>query len=250
MSHNMKNELPAHIAIIEDDPDIAALLQTSLQMDGFRTSSYGNGHSFRSVLDKIKPDVCLVDLGLPDQDGVELVETIISSSQAATIIISGRTGADEKINCLKIGADDYIVKPFEPDEVVARVHAVLRRTRKSIIPAKDQAVANFGNWQIDFNVYKLKWIGPEAGARDPVFLSHGEASVLKIFLDSANVLMTRTQILDKLTDDPDLNFDRSVDVRISRLRSKLEDDPRNPVLIKTVYGAGYLFVSNVKSLSS
>lgn len=239
------NKNDSHVAIIEDDPDISALLQTSLQQDGFRTSSFGNGASFLRVLDKIKPDVCLVDLGLPDQDGMKLMDTIISSTQAATIIISGRSDADEKITALKLGADDYVVKPFEPNEVVARVHAVLRRTRRTISSEKTNVIAAFGNWEIDFNTYKLSWVGEAARETQTIYLSHGEAAILKIFVDNPNRLLSRSQILDQITDDPDLNFDRSVDVRISRLRSKLEDDPRNPVLIKTVYGAGYLFVSQV-----
>ncbi len=240
------NKNDSHVAIIEGDPHISALLQTSLQQEGFRTSSFGNGASFLSVLDKIKPDVCLVDLGLSDQDGMELMDTIISSTGAATIIISGRSDAEEKIAALKLGADDYVEKPFEPNEVVARVHAVLRRTRRTKITSeKSNVIAAFGNWEIDFNTYKLSWVGEAEKETTTIYLSHGEAAILKVFVDNPNRLLSRSQILDQITDDPDLNFDRSVDVRISRLRSKLEDDPRKPALIKTVYGAGYLFVSQV-----
>jgi len=240
------NKNDSHVAIIEGDPHISALLQTSLQLDGFRTSSFGNGASFLSVLDKIKPDVCLVDLGLSDQDGMELMDTIISSTGAATIIISGRSDAEEKIAALKLGADDYVEKPFEPNEVVARVHAVLRRTRRTKVTSeKSNVIAAFGNWEIDFNTYKLSWVGETEKETATIYLSHGEAAILKVFVDNPNRLLSRSQILDQITDDPDLNFDRSVDVRISRLRSKLEDDPRKPALIKTVYGAGYLFVSQV-----
>mgnify|MGYP003721239421 CR=1 FL=1 len=115
----------------------------------------------------------------------------------------------------------------------------------SLTSEKSNVIAAFGNWEIDFNTYKLSWVGEAEKETQTIYLSHGEAAILKIFVDNPNRLLSRSQILDQITDDPDLNFDRSVDVRISRLRSKLEDDPRNPVLIKTVYGAGYLFVSQV-----
>ncbi len=237
------NKTDSHVAIIEGDPDSSVLLQTFLQQDGFRTSSFGNGSSFLSVMETIKPDVCLIALSLPDQDGMKLLDVIISSTDSASIIISDRSAADEKITALKLGADDYIVKPFEPNEVVARVHAVLRRTRRTKPSEKLNEIAAFGNWEIDFNTYKLSWVGEVE--KEDQYLSHGEAAILKVFVDNPNRLLSRSQILDQITDDPDLNFDRSVDVRISRLRSKLEDNPRKPVLIKTVYGAGYLFVSQV-----
>ena len=239
------NKSESHVAIIVDNPEMSAILQTSLQQDGLRTSSFGSGASFLNVLDRLKPDVCLIDLNLPAKDGLKVMDVVLTSTEAATILISGDATPEEKITALKSGADDYVVEPIEPNEVVARVHAVLRRTKRAQLPDKSNDIAIFGDWEIDFNTYKLSYLGKAEKEERTIYLSHGEAAVLKIFVENPNRLLSRSQILDQITDDPDISFDRSVDVRISRLRSKIEEDPRNPVLIKTVYGAGYIFVSQI-----
>lgn len=241
----MQEKIGRHVAIIENDPDTSALLQASLQSNGFQTTSFGSGRSFLDVIDKINPDVCIVDIVEDGRVGYRLIERIASFGTSGTIIISGQTDPEQIISALERGADDFVEIPFEPKELVARVQALLRRFGKTGQKEVRQTVAIFGNWQIDFNTYQLSWAGDPRRDIVPEYLSHGEAAILRVFADTPNRIMTRTQILDQISDDPDVSFDRSVDVRISRLRSKIEENTRKPEHIKTVYGAGYIFVADV-----
>ena len=156
----------------------------------------------------------------------------------AIIIISGRAQVQDRVTGLELGADDYVIKPFDPAEVVARIRA---RPRK---PAREAPrgghIARFAGWSADFDRYLLT--GPD-GAETP--LSHAEAEMLRMFLDSPRRLISRAQMLESLGGSAGDSFDRAMDVRISRLRTKLGEDPKNPRLIKTIYGAGYIFLSEV-----
>lgn len=227
------------IAILDDEPEIRRLLSSALEEAGFRTHSFARASEFEAALRRITPDACLIDLGLPDRDGLALVHRLATESGAAIIIISGRAQVQDRVAGLELGADDYVIKPFEPVEVVARIRARLRRP---VQPASHhpQTVA-FSGWTADFDRYLL--IAPD-GAEIP--LSHAEAEVLRMFTDAPRRLITRTQMLDTLGGSAGDSFDRAMDVRISRLRTKLREDPRNPQLIKTIYGAGYIFLAEVK----
>jgi DNA-binding response OmpR family regulator len=235
------SEAAAYVAIVEDDRDIADILQSALSKNGFETACFQSGSAFLQSLAKRAPDLCLIDLTLPDRDGLSIVAELRAHPGTASIIVSGRRELDTKLIGLELGADDYIVKPFEDKEIVARVRSVLRRMGNAADRDKKRRVARFSGWTTDFGVFEL--ISP-AGERTS--LSGGEARVLQIFLEAANRLLTRADLMDKLGIDSDANFDRSIDVRISRLRAKLEKDPRNPRFIKTVYGAGYLMAAQVE----
>lgn len=230
-----------YIAIVEDDRDIADILAAALGRAGYETESFDSGSSFIRSLARREPDLCLIDLCLPDRDGLSIVAELRSRPRIASIIVSGRQELDTKLVGLELGADDYIVKPFEDKEIVARVRSVLRRRDGVSGQEAKRRVASFAGWMADFGVFEL--VSP-SGERSS--LSGGEASVLRIFLESANRLLTRADLMDRLGIDADTNFDRSIDVRISRLRAKLEEDPRNPRFIKTVYGAGYLMAAQVE----
>lgn len=227
------------IAILDDEPEIRRLLSQALEQAGFRTQSFSRATEFEAALRRITPEACLIDLGLPDRDGLALVHRLATESGAAIIIISGRAQVQDRVTGLELGADDYIIKPFEPAEVVARIRARLRR------PAQTQrngaTTLRFAGWTADFDRYSLT--APD-GTETP--LSHAEAEVLRMFTDNPRRLITRAQMLETLGGAAGDSFDRAMDVRISRLRTKLREDPKNPRLIKTIYGAGYIFLAEIQ----
>jgi two-component system OmpR family response regulator len=227
-----------HIAILDDEPEIRQVLSNALQEAGFQTTTYARATEFEAALKRLTPDVCLVDLGLPDRDGLALVHRLALESGATIIIISGRAQVQDRVTGLELGADDYIIKPFDPAEVVARIRARLRKP--GALPEPRMARAQFNGWTAEFDRYVL--IDSEG---NEIPFSHAEGEVLRLFLDSPKRLISRTQMLDALGGSAGESFDRAMDVRISRLRTKLGEDPRNPRLIKTIYGAGYIFLGNV-----
>lgn len=225
------------ISILDDEPGIRDLLSETLQEAGFRTQTHGRARDFELALATQRPDVCLVDLSLPDTDGLAVVHRLALEQGAVVIIISGRAQVQDRIAGLELGADDYITKPFDPAEVVARIRARLRSPRASPEHGKR---AEFEGWTADFDAFTLN--GP--GAED-LPLSRAEAEVLRLFLTSPKRLISRNHMLETLGGTAGESFDRAMDVRISRLRSKLCEDPKNPKLIKTIYGAGYIFLGDV-----
>lgn len=227
------------IAILEDEPDIRRIMSDTLEAAGFRTMGFSRATEFEAALRHITPDACLVDLGLPDRDGLALVHRLAMESGAAIIIVSGRAQVQDRVTGLELGADDYIIKPFEPAELLARLRARLRRPAGKSTPDQ-RSRARFAGWTADFDRYALT--SPE-GAETP--MSHAEAEVLRIFLDASRRLISRAQMQESLGAAGGESFDRAMDVRISRLRAKLGEDPKNPQLIKTIYGAGYIFLAEV-----
>jgi two-component system, OmpR family, response regulator len=226
-----------YVAILDDEPEIRRMLAEALTEAGFRTQGFARATEFEAALKRATPDVCLVDLGLPDRDGLALVHRLALESGAAIIIISGRAQVQDRVTGLELGADDYIIKPFDPAEVVARVRARLRRGRDS---ARQGTTARFEGWEARFDAYLL--VAPD-GTEVP--FSHAEGEVLWLFLDNPRRLISRAQMQQALGGTAGESFDRAMDVRISRLRQKLGEDPRNPRLIKTIYGAGYIFIGDV-----
>jgi DNA-binding response OmpR family regulator len=226
------------VTILDDEPQIRLMLSEALTEAGFRTAAYSRATEFEAALRKSTPDVCLVDLGLPDRDGLAVVHRLALESGASIIIISGRAQVQDRVTGLELGADDYIIKPFDPAEVVARVRARLRDVRSR--PAQSDT-ARFEGWTAYFDRYVLI---DEAG--EEVSFSHAEGEVLRLFLDSPKRLINRQQMQEALGGAAGESFDRAMDVRISRLRTKLKEDPKNPRLIKTIYGAGYIFLGDVK----
>jgi DNA-binding response OmpR family regulator len=225
------------IAILDDEPQIRRILSDALGDAGFRTAAFARATEFEAALAATAPDVCLVDLGLPDRDGLALVHRLALESGAAIIIISGRGQVQDRVTGLELGADDYIIKPFDPAEVVARVRARLRKGREAGTAA---ATARFEGWTAHFDRYALA--APDG--REVPF-SHAEGEVLRLFLESPKRLISRAQMQESLGGAAGESFDRAMDVRISRLRTKLDEDPKNPRLIKTIYGAGYIFLGDV-----
>ena len=228
----------ALVAILDDEPEVRRLLQSALDEAGFRTVAFARATEFEAALNRVTPDVCLVDLGLPDRDGLAVVHRLALESGASIIIISGRAQVQDRVTGLELGADDYIIKPFDPAEVVARVRARLRKGRQDAAHAPQ--TARFNGWTAHFDRYLLV---SDAGAEVP--FSHAEGEVLRLFLDAPKRLISRAQMQEQLGGAAGESFDRAMDVRISRLRTKLGEDPKNPRLIKTIYGAGYIFLGDV-----
>lgn len=226
------------VTILDDEPAIREMLADALQDAGFRTMSFGRAREFEAALRTMTPDVCLVDLSLPDTDGLTIVHRLALEQGAIVIIISGRAQVQDRITGLELGADDYIIKPFDPSEVVARIRA---RLRKNTATAQSANTAHFAGWTAHFDRFTLV----DDKDAETTF-SHAEGEVLRLFLDSPKRLITRTQMQDALGGGAGESFDRAMDVRISRLRTKLREDPKNPQLIKTIYGAGYIFLGDVR----
>ena len=188
------------------------------------------------------PDLCIVDLGLPDADGLDVVRELQARYDCGVMVLTGRGYLSDRVMGLELGADDYIVKPFEPRELVARVRSILRRHDKSgsAAAAEPSRIAEFSGWRFLVDSNTLTAPGGQQWT-----LSSGEAQMLLVFLKRPNRILDREQLCGE-RDLPAL--DRSVDVRVSRLRRKLESDPEHPKTIRTVYGAGYLLAVEVKWL--
>ncbi|MFW2543001.1 response regulator transcription factor [Primorskyibacter sp. 2E107] len=224
------------VTILDDEPAIREMLSEALSEAGYRTMTFARATEFEAALRRTTPDICLVDLGLPDRDGLSLVHRLALEQGACVIIISGRAQVQDRITGLELGADDYIIKPFDPSEVVARVRARLRGPKRSATGM----TARFNGWTAHFDRFSLE----DTDSMETPF-SQAEGEVLRLFLESPKRLITRAFMQETLGGAAGESFDRAMDVRISRLRTKLREDPKNPRLIKTIYGAGYIFLGDV-----
>ncbi len=230
---------PALIFVIEDDLAVAKLVLASLTEFGFNCEGFQTGASVLRRMQSEKPDLCVVDLGLPDMDGIDLMRRITADSNTGVLILTGRGHTADRVMGLELGGDDYVTKPFESRELVARVRSILRRRMAAPCgtAGRQRRYANFLNWRIDCAANILR--APDGSEH---LLGTAETQVLRCFVERPHQILTREQ----LTGARDLSpTDRSIDVRISRLRRKIEVDPHDPVIIKTVYGAGYMFAANV-----
>ena len=233
-----------HVTIVEDDPDVRALLVRSLHADGYRVTALDRGAGIEELISSGQVDLVILDIGLPDIDGLTITQQIRRHSDVAIIIVSGRGDLADRVVGLEIGADDYITKPFEPREIQARVRSVLRRGRRqgecqSPVGELHQRFA-FGNWTLDTRAQSLH----DAEGR-PIGLTSGEFKLLETMVTRANRVLSRDQLMDACYGNNSPAFDRSIDVCIGRLRKKLQDDPRNPGIIRTVRNGGYMVAARV-----
>ncbi|NDY92852.1 response regulator transcription factor [Ideonella livida] len=226
--------------VVEDDEAVSRLVQLALHDFGFLTQPFRTGEAVLRRLRHDRPDLCIVDLGLPDMDGIELVRQIGSQCSAGVLILTGRGHTVDRVMGLELGGDDYMTKPFEPRELVARVRSILRRRAPAgavASPGGSRRYGHFAGWTLDLAAHLLR---AQDGAEH--LLGTAEAQVLRHFIERPHQILTREQLMGQRDLSP---TDRSIDVRISRLRRKLEQDAQNPKLIKTVYGAGYVFSAAV-----
>lgn len=227
------------IYLIEDDEEVARVVVRVLTEFEFLVEWFRDGSSVLRKLKTERPDLCILDLGLPDMDGVSLISQIGNHGQCGVLVLTGRSHPFDRVMGLEMGSDDYVVKPFEPRELVARVRSILRRTgcggREH--PTRARRYASFLGWTLDCAANTLR--SPDGVEH---LLSTAETQVLREFVERPHQILTREQLLGQRDLSP---LDRSIDVRISRIRRKIEADSQNPRIIKTVYGAGYMFTANV-----
>lgn len=229
-----------HILVVDDQPEIRTLVQEYLTGEGFRVSTAHDGAGMRRVLSQSPADLVILDLMLPGEDGLTLARSLRNQSSIGIIILTGRSETVDRIIGLEMGADDYLPKPFHLRELLARVKSVLRRVRGGESPPPARSRARFAGWNLDLSSRELT--SPTGRA---VRLTTGEFDLLSAFVTYANQVLSRDRLLDLARNREAGPFDRTIDVQVGRLRRKLEDDPQNPTLIKTVRGSGYIFTPAV-----
>jgi two-component system, OmpR family, response regulator len=234
-------ESPRHLLVVDDDPDIRELLSRYFGGHGFMVRSAADGSAMRAALAQAPADLVLLDLGLPGEDGLEITRWLRSHSQCAVIIVTGRGDSIDRVVGLELGADDYVAKPFELRELLARARSVLRRTATAAPAAPAPAAVEFEGFRLDPTARRLH--APD-GAE--VVLTSGEFDLLQAFLEQPNRVLSRDQLMNRLHGRDAGPFDRAIDVQVGRLRRKLEPEADPPNLIKSVRGAGYLFTARVR----
>ncbi|MGI6245741.1 MAG: response regulator [Pseudochelatococcus sp.] len=231
-----------HILIVEDDPDISALVARYLDNNGFRTSVAANGRAMDRILADARIELIVLDLMLPGEDGLSICRRLRSSSTIPVLMLTARGEEIDRIVGLEMGADDYLAKPFNPRELMARIRAILRRAAQDGGEVEDDVpLHTFEGWVVDARQRHL--VDPD-GAR--VSLTGAEFDLLMAFCTRSQRVLTREQLLDLTRGREPGPFDRSIDILVSRLRQKLERDPRDPRFIRTVRNSGYMFAVKVE----
>ncbi|WP_149194240.1 response regulator [Luteimonas suaedae] len=236
-------ETAPHIAIVDDHRDIRNLVGKYLDRHGYRISTAESAVALRRLLERSAPDLIILDVMMPGEDGLSLCRHLRGSTDIPVIFLTAMAEDLDRIIGLELGADDYLTKPFNPRELLARIKAVLRRVN-SLPPQRSRVKAKalrFDRWEL--NVGRRELLGADGVA---VPLSTAEFRLLGAFLDHAGLVLSRDQLLELTVGRAADCFDRSIDNQVSRLRKKIEADPRNPALIKTHWGGGYSFTAEVE----
>lgn len=232
-----------HVLVVDDDREIRDLLGRFLTKHGYRVTAVGDGKEMRRALADWNIDLVVLDLMLPGEDGLSLCRDLRVRSQIPVIMLTMMSEETDRIIGLEMGADDYLPKPFNPRELLARMKAVLRRAQHApAVPADARRkVLAFAGWQLDLGLRRL---GSPQGL--VVDLTTGEYDLLVAFVEHPQKVLNRDQLLDLTHGRAETPFDRSIDMQVSRLRQKIEPNPKEPELIKTVRGGGYLFTAMVE----
>ncbi len=235
-----------HILVVDDHHEIRDLLGQYLNRHNMRVTLAKNGASMREELDKHNDiDLIVLDLMMPGEDGLSLCRHVRSIDGPPIIMLTAMGEEADRIIGLEMGADDYISKPFSPRELVARIKAVLRRSQRSSQKESSQDSSDricFDRWILDNNLRQL-----EDDSELVIPLSTAEFRLLTAFVSNPRRVLSRDQLLDITQGREAMPFDRSIDNQVSRLRRKVESDPKNPILIKTVWGGGYMLTAEVQS---
>ncbi len=225
----------AKLLVVDDDPEILELTKAYLSKQGFIVDCVDSGESMEAYLGHSQPDLVLLDLMLPGEHGLDIARRLKKESNLPIIIVSAQGDDIDRIIGLEVGADDYLPKPFNPRELLARVRAVLRRVQVDQSSGSDDNIRRFGEFSLDLASHRL------SRADVVVPLTSGEFDLLSVLVEHPNKVLDRDRILDLLTGAERLPFDRSIDVRVTRLRGKIELDPSEPIHIRTIWGKGYMF---------
>jgi two-component system OmpR family response regulator len=233
-----------HALIVDDDAQIRELLSAYLIAYGMQGDGVGDGDAMRDALRKRAYDIVILDLMLPGDDGLTLCRELRAQSNTPIIMLTARGESTDKVVGLELGADDYIVKPFDPRELVARINTVLRRGQ--LRAGDDSGAIEFAE-NVYFEGWQLNRTTRQLTTPDNLVvpLSNAEFRLLWTFIERPGRILTRDQLLDAARGKTAEAFDRSIDLLVSRLRQKLDDDPKAPTLLKTVRGEGYLFDAKV-----
>ncbi|MBY8332551.1 response regulator [Qipengyuania pacifica] len=241
----MTEPAPTTLLLVDDEPTLREPLAEYLTRQGFVVQEAESAAAARTKLAQATPDLVLLDIMMPGEDGLSLCRHLVESRRLPTILLTARGEAMDRIIGLEIGADDYVTKPFEPRELVARIRSVMRRAERPAAPATDdELLYEFEGWQLDPLKHRLT--DPD-GALVP--LSTAEFRMLRAFCDHPRQVLDRDRLLDMVQGREAHLFDRAVDNQISRLRRKIEADSRDPRFIQTVRGGGYRFATDVARLS-
>ncbi|WP_126173227.1 response regulator [Altericroceibacterium xinjiangense] len=241
----MNETAPIRLLLVDDEPSLREPLAEYLTRQGFAVREAEDAAKARTALLEQTTDLVLLDIMMPGEDGLSLCRHLIETKQLPVILLTAKGEPMERIIGLEVGADDYVTKPFEPRELVARIRSVLRRAGRTAPAPELDALYEFENWRLDPLKYKLT--DPE-GTTVPI--SSVEFRLLKAFLDHPRQVLDRDRLLDMVQGREAHLFDRAVDNQVSRLRRKLEVDSRDPKLIQTVWGGGYRFAADVRRVAA
>ena len=234
-----------HIAILDDEVDVTLLLVNYLQSHGYRVTPVHNGPALMALMPVDPPALVLLDLGLPGEDGFSIARQLREHWHCGLVIVTGRGDSVDKVVGLEVGADDYVTKPFDLRELLARIKAVLRRTSpsESSLPAAAGSARSkfrFASWELDTSARRLT--SPQG---QDVALTGGEFDLLRAFAQHPGRVLSRDFLIEQTRGREAGPFDRTIDVQVGRLRKKLEADAEDPQIIKSVRGAGYILVPPV-----
>jgi len=237
----MNEAAPPRLLLVDDEAALREPLAEYLSRQGFSVAQAASATEARSRLREWEPDLVLLDIMMPGEDGLSLCRHLVEAKSIPVIFLTARGEATDRIVGLEIGADDYVVKPFEPRELVARIRSVLRRAMRGGPQRAESESFVFDGWRLD--PLKRRLIDPEGAL---VAISSVEFRLLMAFLEHPRQVLDRDRLLDMVQGRESHLFDRAVDNQVSRLRRKIEVDSRNPQLIQTVWGGGYMLAADVQ----
>lgn len=234
-------ETPDHVLVVDDDAEIRTLLAEYLSQNGIQVSVARDAAEMRQIFDESRPDIIILDVMMPGEDGLTVCRELRSRSNVPVIMLTARADEVDRIIGIEMGADDYLGKPFSPRELLARIKGVLRRTRTLPPSLGDAQQMRFAGWTLDAGARHL--ISPDNVI---VPLSGAEYRLLSVLIQHPNRVLDRNQLMDLTLGREATPFDRSIDVQISRLRNRLNDDAREPRIIKTIRNEGYILAAHVE----
>ncbi len=224
-----------HIVVVDDDPEILDAVGEYLELRRFRVSLAADGNEMQEIMRRDPADLILLDVGLPGTDGIQLAQQIKAEYQCGIIMVTGHGDPEDRVLGLEMGADDYVVKPFNFRELLARINSVLRRVNANPSQSQEGGIVSFGKWH--FDTLKRSLTSDEGSSPE---LSAGELDILAVLAENPNSPVSRHTLLEESSHRDWSPLDRSIDVRITRLRKKLEQDPTKPKLIRTARNIGYI----------
>ncbi len=237
------NQDMVKILVVDDDRELRELLAEYLENNGFQVTVVADGQGLWQCIGRQAVDLVILDLMLPGEDGLSLCRRLCAQSNLPVLMLTALSETTDRIVGLEMGADDYLTKPFEPRELLARIRSILRRSQPMDSEEIGGHCLSFAGWTMDSQEHRLT--APDG---EVVELSHGEFRLLQVFLENTRQVLSRDRLLDLTRGLEAGPYDRSIDIQVSRLRRRLREDPRHPELIKTIRSEGYLFAAAVVRL--